>query len=115
MLNLQKLYPNDVDIFTGSGIVPLYHGSKGGLKEAVRHDFDAAREQCDFGRGFYMGTNSMQAKTLICDGSCPTFYEINLDSTGLNCLEIRGILWILAVSWYRGFLGNMRIQVYGNL
>ena len=35
-----------------------------------------SRDVCDFGRGFYMGTEKTQPLTLICHGESPKFYEI---------------------------------------
>ena len=46
------------------GVVQLYHGSKSGLKGSIA---PISRDKCDFGRGFYMGTDPSQALTLICD------------------------------------------------
>ena len=43
--------------------VLLYHGSKSGITGAIAPN---SRPQCDFGKGFYMGTEASQALTLIC-------------------------------------------------
>ena len=43
----------------------LYHGSRGGLQGPIA---PISRVRCDFGKGFYMGTNEIQAKFM---DSCP--------------------------------------------
>lgn len=44
--------------------VTLYHGSKSGIRGAIA---PISRKHCDFGKGFYMGTNRIQPLTLICN------------------------------------------------
>ena len=44
--------------------VTLYHGSKSGIRGAIA---PVSREHCDFGKGFYMGTDRTQSLTLICN------------------------------------------------
>ncbi|MCI8597874.1 MAG: DUF3990 domain-containing protein [Lachnospiraceae bacterium] len=41
-------------IATTDEILTLYHGSKSGIRGAIS---PISRERCDFGRGFYMGTD----------------------------------------------------------
>lgn len=45
-----------------SEIVTLYHGSGSGIRGAIA---PISRERCDFGKGFYMGTDISQPLTLI--------------------------------------------------
>ena len=42
----------------------LYHGSKNGIKGEIQ---PSSRKHCDFGTGFYMGTEPEQPLTLICN------------------------------------------------
>lgn len=44
--------------------VTLYHGSKSGIYGKIA---PISREHCDFGKGFYMGTDRTQPLTLICN------------------------------------------------
>lgn len=104
MMFLENLFPDDVKVFSGSGLIRLYHGSKGGISGKIRHDFDASRTRCDFGRGFYLGTNPKQAKTLASSHPHSVFYEIDLNLENLACLEVRGLPWVLLIAWNRGFL-----------
>ena len=54
----------------------LYHGSKSGISG---HIAPKSRRQCDFGKGFYMGTDPAQALTLICDYEYAKFYIVSID------------------------------------
>lgn len=53
----------------------LYHGSRGGLEGPIQ---PASRPRCDFGRGFYMGTNPEQVQALVSNDSYPVFYTLKL-------------------------------------
>ena len=87
-------------IRTGSGTVLLYHGSKNGLDGEIR---PISRELCDFGRGFYMGTEKMQPLTLICNFPDAKLYTVQADLTGLRVLDIEvGIDWALLIAYHRG-------------
>ena len=61
----------------------LYHGSKSGIKGPIG---PISRDRCDFGRGFYMGTDPYQTLTLISDFEASRFYMVSLDLKGLNVL-----------------------------
>ncbi|MCM1231582.1 MAG: DUF3990 domain-containing protein [Ruminococcus flavefaciens] len=53
----------------------LYHGSKSGIVGDIRPE---SRETCDFGKGFYMGTEPMQAKSLVTRFDNPQIYTVRL-------------------------------------
>lgn len=53
----------------------LYHGSKSGIIGDIHPE---SRETCDFGKGFYMGTEPMQAKGLVTRFDNPQIYKIRL-------------------------------------
>ena len=77
----------------------LYHGSKSGLAGAIA---PVSRDVCDFGRGFYMGTEKTQPLTLICHGESPKFYEIDFDTEGLRIHRFEpDIEWAMFVAWNR--------------
>lgn len=77
----------------------LYHGSKTGIKGDIA---PISRNECDFGQGFYMGTNTLQPLTLICAEESPKFYTLELDLTGLNVLNVEiGLDWALLIAYYR--------------
>ena len=78
----------------------LYHGSKSGIEGPIR---PRSRKQCDFGKGFYMGTDPGQALTLICDFEKSKFYIMDLDMTGLKQCEVPpDIDWAMLVAYHRG-------------
>lgn len=78
----------------------LYHGSRSGIDGRIA---PISREACDFGRGFYMGTNVMQPLTLICAEKNPIFYTVELNLSGLKVLQVEvGLEWALLIAYYRG-------------
>ena len=77
----------------------LYHGSKRGLIGDIA---PISRDECDFGRGFYMGTNTLQPLTLVCNEEKPRFYTVELDMTGLKVLTVEiGMDWAMLIAYYR--------------
>lgn len=77
----------------------LYHGSKAGI---VGNIAPISRAECDFGRGFYMGTNPVQPLTLICSEEAPVFYTVGLDLTGLTVLSVEMDMdWAMLIAYHR--------------
>ena len=77
----------------------LYHGSKKGITGDVA---PISREECDFGRGFYMGTSTLQPLTLICNQAKPMFYAVELDFTGLKVLTVDiDMDWAMLIAYHR--------------
>ncbi len=77
----------------------LYHGSKKGIIGDIA---PISRGECDFGSGFYMGTNTFQPLTLICNEDKPKFYTVELDMTGLKVLNVEiGMDWAMLIAYYR--------------
>lgn len=77
--------------------VLLYHGSRGGIIGKIK---PISREACDFGKGFYMGTNPMQAKGIVNEDSCPVFYEMKLKLSEIpedRILRLSGSDWVFAI------------------
>lgn len=78
----------------------LYHGSKSGIKGRI---VPVSRERCDFGKGFYMGTDFKQPLTLICNYPKAKLYTVKADLSGLKILDIEvGLDWALLVAYNRG-------------
>ena len=77
----------------------LYHGSKKGIVGDIA---PISREECDFGSGFYMGTNTLQPLTLVCNEDKPKFYTVELDMTGLKVLSVEiSMDWAMLIAYYR--------------
>ena len=87
-------------IQTGPESKILYHGSKSGIEGAIR---PVSRDRCDFGRGFYMGTDPYQPLTLISDFEQSKFYVVKLALADLQVLHIRPDMeWAMLVAYHRG-------------
>ena len=83
-----------------SGRILLYHGSKAGIVGDIG---PKSRKQCDFGKGFYMGTEPSQALTLICDYEKSKFYIVSIRMTDLEKLDVPAdIDWAMLVAYHRG-------------
>ena len=97
----------------------LYHGSRGGLVGEIK---PISRFRCDFGKGFYMGTNKEQVKSLISNDPTPYYYELSLDISSIDekrMLELKGMQWAYFVLFNRGRLEEIKnsslYQTYKNL
>lgn len=83
-----------------SNKILLYHGSKRGLQGEIQ---PLSRKNCDFGRGFYMGTEPEQPLTLICNFPEAHIYKMELDVEKLKVLDIQvGLDWALLIAYNRG-------------
>ncbi len=77
----------------------LYHGSKKGITGDIA---PISREECDFGKGFYMGTTTLQPLTLVCAEEKPKFYAVELDISGLKVLKVEiGMDWAMLIAYFR--------------
>lgn len=87
------------------GHVLLYHGSKSGITGKIE---PISRSQCDFGSGFYMGTEVTQALTLICDYDNSKLYLMSVNLKNLKIEEIpANIDWAMVVALHRGKMDNI--------
>lgn len=79
----------------------VYHGSRGGIDGKIQ---PVSRARCDFGKGFYMGTNPMQAKGLIAADDTPVLYEMKLKLSNIpekRILKLEGSDWLYAILAHR--------------
>lgn len=82
--------------------IKLFHGSKSGLQGKIQ---PLSRDFCDFGKGFYMGTEREQPLTLICNYENAIIYDLELNMNDLNVKEIPlNLDWALFVAFNRGRL-----------
>ena len=78
----------------------LYHPSKKANQVKIK---PASRDRCDFGAGFYMGTDPLQPLTLICDYEQSVFYILSVDLHSLKTLDVPAdIEWAMLVAYHRG-------------
>jgi transcriptional regulator with XRE-family HTH domain len=90
----------------------LYHGSKAGIEGKIE---PKSRKQCDFGKGFYMGTDPSQALTLICDYEKSKFYIVSVDTDQLAQIEVPAdIDWAMLVAYHRGRMENINGTLFYN-
>lgn len=80
----------------------LYHASRFGITGEIQ---PISRERCDFGRGFYMGTDPIQPLTLVCNERNPIFYtlEFNMDNLKVLYVEI-DLDWAMLIAYFRGYM-----------
>ena len=88
--------------------VILFHGSRGGIQGDIQ---PKSRPRCDFGYGFYMGTNELQAKTLVASDADLYFYKLNVRLSELpddRILEVKDLDWAYFVLYNRGKLESIK-------
>ena len=99
-VTLKKIAEESEAIKLEANRVLLYHGSKFGIEGAIE---PKSRKQCDFGKGFYMGTDPGQALTLICDYEKSKFYIVSVNLDELVNIEVPAdIDWAMLVAYNRG-------------
>ena len=97
---IDKIKKASNDVKLDEGRVLLYHGSKSGIIGTIE---PKSRSKCDFGKGFYMGTEPNQALTLICDYDKSKFYIVSVAVNEVEILDIPANLeWAMVVAYYRG-------------
>lgn len=94
------------------GTATLFHGSKSGLHGAIA---PISRERCDFGKGFYMGTERLQPLTLICNYPNAKLYTLSVDLTDLKILDVKtGLDWALLIAYNRGKMESVKHSIIYN-
>lgn len=103
---LDKIRKIAGDIKVEPGRILLYHGSKSGIEGNIE---PKSRSKCDFGKGFYMGTEPRQALTLICDYDKSKFYIVSVDIRKLEILDVPADLeWAMLVAYHRGRMDKIK-------
>ena len=103
---LEKIASEVADVQLEDGRILLYHGSKSGIVGDIA---PKSREMCDFGKGFYMGTEPGQPLTLICDFDKSKFYIVSIDAKDLDAVEIKADLdWAMLVAFHRGRMDKIK-------
>lgn len=105
-MTIQRIQDEVKSIEVDKGRIILYHGSKSGIKGNIA---PISREKCDFGAGFYMGTEPAQPLTLICDFEKSKFYIVSILLADLETLEIPADLdWSMIVAYNRGKMERIK-------
>ena len=103
---LDKIKNAAEEIALEEGRILLYHGSKSGIVGDIA---PKSREMCDFGKGFYMGTEPGQPLTLICDFEKSKFYIVSIATRELDSIEIKADLdWAMLVAYHRGRMEQIK-------
>jgi len=80
----------------------LFHGSKNGLSEVT---VIGARDNCDFGKGFYLGETYSQALSFVCEMEKSSVYSFKYTLENLKIKRFQCDLeWMIAICYYRGKL-----------
>ena len=84
----------------------LYHASRFGISGSIQ---PISRSRCDFGRGFYMGTDPIQPLTLVCNEKNPVFYTLEFNMENLRVLDVEmGLDWAMLIAYYRGYMDEVK-------
>lgn len=103
---IEKIHDQVKDIVLEENRIVLFHGSKSGIEGNIA---PKSRKQCDFGQGFYMGTEPGQPLTLICDYEKSKFYIVSVAIDELKMLEIPADLeWAMVVAYHRGRMESIK-------
>lgn len=105
-MTLQRIQ-NEADLLElEDNRIILYHGSKSGIRGKIA---PISREKCDFGAGFYMGTEPAQPLTLICDFEKSRFYIVSIAMDDLATIEVPANLeWSMLVAYNRGKMERIK-------
>ena len=105
-MTLQRIEDEVKQLGVSENRIVLYHGSKSGIEGAIA---PGSRATCDFGKGFYMGTDPIQPLTLICDYEKAKFYVVSVSLDGLCKLDIPADLeWAMVVAFNRGKMDSIK-------
>ena len=109
---LKRIAEESESIKLDADRVLLYHGSKSGIEGPIE---PKSRKQCDFGKGFYMGTDPGQALTLICDYDKSKFYIVSVSVDELAHIEVPpDIDWAMLVAYHRGKMEKINSTSFYN-
>ena len=103
---LQKIKNEAEQIQVMSDRMILFHGSKSGISGTIA---PISRSRCDFGAGFYMGTEPLQPLTLVCDYEKSRFYIVSISLNGLRQLDVSPDLeWAMLIAFNRGKMESIK-------
>ena len=86
----------------------MFHGSKFGLSEVTVF---GSRDNCDFGKGFYLGETYSQALSFVCEKEKSCVYSFGYSLADLKIKRFECDLeWMLAICYYRGTLKEFQLN-----
>ena len=92
----------------------FFHGSKGGIINKISIKF--GRKNIDFGQGFYVGDNIVQAGTLCVSAKNSYIYRCSIDFTNLKVYRFTSSeKWVLFIAVNRGIItkdDNIKLYNY---
>ena len=89
-----------------NGRILLYHGSKSGIDGEI---LPISREECDFGAGFYMGTELTQPLSLICGYEYAKLYVVSVNADKLKKIKLDADFdWAMLVAFSRKKMQMLR-------
>ena len=88
----------------------LYHSSKAGLIGNIK---PISRPNCDFGQGFYLGTDELQTQSLVLSNKFenPVCYRVLLKISEIDenrILKLNGLDWVFFVLYNRNHLEELK-------
>lgn len=88
----------------------LFHGSKDGLTNIT---YDGSRDNCDFGKGFYLGESYLQASMFVYDipNSSVYSFAMNLDDLKIKKFEC-DLMWMITICYFRNMLVAYQNSVF---
>jgi DNA-binding XRE family transcriptional regulator len=105
-MTIQRIKKLAQDIDLDKNRILLYHGSKSGLSGKIA---PISRSKCDFGAGFYMGTEPEQPLTLTCDFPHSKFCIVSVALDELTALEVPvNLEWAMVIAYNRGKMENIK-------
>lgn len=93
----------------------LYHGFKEGISGKIVPNNPKANPQCDFGMGFYLGTDKDQAISLVCKYPTSKFYTFEIDFSSLSCAILSGMAWLYFICWNRNWFSEKAGECLSNI
>ena len=106
MTQMERYTGKENQIITSNEKIILFHGSKSGIEGTIA---PKSRDKCDFGKGFYMGTEQTQPLTLICNYPDAKIYTLSVDLSELKIMDIEvGLDWALLVAYNRGKMDSAK-------
>ena len=82
----------------------LFHGATHVIEELRK---DGSRDNCDFGKGFYLGETYFQASSFVYEQANSSVYVFSINTDDLKIVELDcNIDWMLTVCYFRKMIND---------